>query len=48
MGNTHVMTYLVLRSHDIERLEQATAEVQALVDRLHAEKNIVLPKEPYA
>jgi molybdenum cofactor synthesis domain-containing protein len=48
MGNTHVMTYLVLRSHDIKRLEQATAEVQALVDRLHAEKNIVLPKEPYA
>lgn len=47
MGNTRVMTYLVLRSHDIERLEQATLEVQALVDRLHAEKNIVLPKEPY-
>ena len=46
MGNTAVMTYLVLRSHDIARLEHATAEVQALVDRLHAEKNIVPVKEP--
>ncbi len=48
MGHAFIMTYLVMRSHDIERLEAATAEVQALVDRLHAEKNIVLPKEPYA
>ena len=48
MGHAYVMTYLVLRSHDIDRLEAATAEVQALVDRLHAQKNIVLPKEPYA
>jgi molybdopterin-biosynthesis enzyme MoeA-like protein len=48
MGHAFIMTYLVMRSHDIERLEAATAEVRALVDRLHAEKNIVLPKEPYA
>src|SRR5690606_11216259 len=48
MGNTSIMTYLVLRSHVIPRLEAATAEVRALVDRLHAERNIVLPKEPYA
>jgi len=48
MGNTSIMTYLVMRSHAIPRLEAATAEVQALVDRLHAERNIVLPKEPYA
>lgn len=47
MGNTRVMTYLVLRSHDIVALDAATAEVQALVDRLHAEKHIVLPEEPY-
>ncbi|WMT90051.1 molybdopterin-binding protein [Pelagibacterium sp. H642] len=48
MGHASVMTFLVMRSHDVERLEAATAEVQALVDRLHAQKNIVLPKEPYA
>ncbi len=48
MGNTHIMTYLVLRGHDVARLEEATKEVQTLVDRLHAERNIVLPKEPYA
>lgn len=48
MGNTSIMTYLVMRSHAIPRLEAATAEVQALVDRLHAERKIVLPKEPYA
>ncbi|WMT85666.1 competence/damage-inducible protein A [Pelagibacterium sp. 26DY04] len=48
MGHASVMTFLVMRSHDMERLEAATAEVQALVDRLHAQKNIVLPKEPYA
>jgi len=48
MGNTAIMTYLVLRSHDIARLDAAAAEVRALVDRLHAERNIVLPKEPYA
>lgn len=45
MGNTQIMTYLVMRSHDIDLLERATGEVQSLVDRLHAEKNIVLPKE---
>ena len=48
MGNTSIMTYLVLRSHDIARLDAAAAEVRGLVDRLHAERNIVLPKEPYA
>ncbi|RDE10380.1 competence/damage-inducible protein A [Pelagibacterium lacus] len=48
MGNTRIMTYLVLRSHEADPLDRATAEVQGLVDRLHAEKNIVLPKEPYA
>jgi len=47
MGQGLVMTYLVTRSADIDRLEQATAEVQALVDRLHREKNIRLPEEPY-
>ncbi|MCD7059946.1 competence/damage-inducible protein A [Pelagibacterium xiamenense] len=48
MGQTPVMTYLVLRSHDIERLDMATAEVQALVDRIHAEKNIILSEEKSA
>ncbi|WP_404403292.1 competence/damage-inducible protein A [Pelagibacterium halotolerans] len=45
MGQTPIMTYLVLRSHDIARLDEATAEVQALVDRIHAEKNIILSEE---
>jgi molybdenum cofactor synthesis domain-containing protein len=47
MGHTHILTHLVLRGHDIARLDAATAEVQALVDELHAKKNITLPKEPY-
>ncbi len=47
MGHTHILTHLVLRSHDSALLDAAAAEVQALVDRLHAEKNISLPKEPY-
>lgn len=47
MGHTHILTHLVLRSADIARLDEATAEVQALVDALHAKKNITLPKEPY-
>lgn len=48
MGHSYVMTYLVLRSHDIARLEAAAVEVRALVDTIHAQKNIVLPEEPYA
>ncbi|WP_196258747.1 competence/damage-inducible protein A [Pelagibacterium limicola] len=47
MGHTHILTHLVLRSSDLTRLDAATAEVQALVDGLHAKKNITLPKEPY-
>ena len=47
MGHTHILTHLVLRSADIARLDEATAEVEALVDALHAKKNITLPKEPY-
>lgn len=47
MGNTAVRTYLVVRGHDLEEVEAATAEVQAMVDRLHSEHNITLPKEPY-
>lgn len=45
MGYGHIMTYLVLRSHDIARLDTATAEVQALVDKIHRDKNITLPEE---
>lgn len=45
MGQTPVMTYLVLRSHDTARLDLATAEVRALVDEIHAQKNITLPEE---
>jgi len=47
MGNERVMTYLVLRSHDIARLDAATAEVQTHVDNLHATHNIVFSEEPY-
>lgn len=47
MGNTAVRTYLVIRGHDLETVEAATAEVQALVDRAHEEHKITLPKEPY-
>lgn len=47
MGHTHILTHLVLRGADVARLEEATAQVQALVDSLHAKKNITLPKEPY-
>nr|WP_127143322.1 molybdopterin-binding protein [Pelagibacterium montanilacus] len=48
MGHAHVMTYLVMRSHDIDRLEQATAEVRKLVDTLHAERNITIPEDTSA
>lgn len=45
MGHSYIMTYLVMRSHDIARLEEATARVQALVDRIHSEQNITIPQE---
>ena len=41
-GRMPIYAQLVLRSADEARLDQATAEVQALVDRLHAEHNIDL------
>ncbi len=46
MGKMPIYTQLVLRATDETLLERATEEVVALVDALHAEKGIVLPKEP--
>lgn len=45
MGQGQIYTQIVLRSTDERLLDKATAEVQALVDKLHAQKNVVLPKE---
>ena len=45
MGKLPVYTQLVLRGTDVEMLEQAAIEVKAMVDKLHAEKGIVLPEE---
>lgn len=43
MGKGQIYTQIVLRSTDEQLLDKATAEVQALVDKLHAQKNVVLP-----
>lgn len=43
-GISPVYAYIVLRAHDAVRLDAASAEVQDLLDRLHAERNIILPE----
>jgi len=45
MGQAPIYTQLVLRGRDIARLDAATSEVVALVEKLHAEKGVILPKE---
>lgn len=40
-----VYSELVMRASNVDKLETATAEVRALVDVLHLEKNIVLPED---
>lgn len=45
MGRMPVMTQLVIRSTDPAELAVATAEVQAMVDELHAKRNIDLHKD---
>jgi molybdenum cofactor synthesis domain-containing protein len=42
LGRMPVYTQLVLRAADADLLERATADVQALVDRLHAEHKVDL------
>lgn len=43
MGGRPVFTQLVLRGTDAALLDKAAAEVKSLVDKLHAEKGVVLP-----
>jgi len=45
MGRLPVYTQLVMRSTDPDALDRAAAEVKAMVDAMHAEKNIRLPEE---
>jgi molybdenum cofactor synthesis domain-containing protein len=45
MGRLPIYTQLVLRGADANRLNEATQWVQALVDRVHKEKGVELPKE---
>src|SRR5690606_34402350 len=45
MGRLPVYTQLVLRGTDETLLDAAAKEVKTLVDKLHAEKGIVLPEE---
>ena len=45
MGKDRVMTELVLRSSDPDRLAEATAKVQAMVDEAHAKAGVAPPAE---
>ena len=45
MGRLPVYTQLVLRARDVDKLDLALDDVRALVDALHRDKNIVLPKD---
>ena len=45
MGKSPIYAHLVLRSTDSAQLDAATAKVQAMVDELHAQKNISLSKD---
>jgi len=41
-----IYAYIALRSTNAALLDEATAKVAALIDRLHAEKGIILSEEP--
>ena len=45
MGNSRVMTELVLRSSDPQRLGEAAARVRAMVDEAHRQAGIAGPEE---
>lgn len=45
MGQLPIYTQLVLRCTDEVRLEEATAQVQIMVDQVHKEKNVTLPED---
>lgn len=45
MGQLPIYTQLVLRGRDEKLLDEATEKVRAMVDAIHAEKNIILPEE---
>ena len=47
MGQSRVMTELVLRSHDEARLEQAAARVRTMVAEAHRKAGVVPPDEVY-
>lgn len=45
MGRQPVFTQLVVRGTDLMAVEEATARVQALVEQMHAQNNVILAKD---